>query len=196
MPNWASTTYKITGKAEDISELHKLINSFLNKEREPMGQGADPGWEGNIALALGEEIGENEYIRGFVQYVEMDGDVLVIYAEEAWNVTDLDIILRRHYKDMEVLYESEEWGDLYFVTNDKDKKFFSARYAISTIINGDIEEEYSDTEEEALQCVASRLGRKSITREEVDKWNESHEDDDSDVNHIEICEYSVIENIN
>lgn len=192
MPNWTSTTYKITGKAEDVSELHKLINSFINKEREPMEQGADPGWEGNIALALGEKIGENEYIRGFIQFANMDGNVLVIYAEEAWNVTDLDIILRRHYKDMKVLYESEEWGDMYFVTNDKDKEAFSSKYAIHIMIDGDIEEEYSETEEEALQYVAKRLGRKSITQDEIDKWNDSHDDE----NHIVICEYSVIEDIN
>ena len=92
MANWTDTTYNITGKADDVKELYELIESFTKGKRKPMDDGADPTWEGNIILALGECI-ENKNVRGFIRYCEFDGEVLTIDADEAWNVTDFDEIL-------------------------------------------------------------------------------------------------------
>lgn len=194
MANWATTTYNITGKKEDVKELYELIKSLESGERKPMSEGADPSWEGNIALALGEDI-EGKYLRGFFEYVEFDGEVLTIDANEAWQVTDLDEILRSHYEGMRILYQSEEWGDEYFVTNDKDQAVFSTRFAVYSVVDGDHEEEYCDTEEEALQYVAGRLERDSITKEELEKWNDEHEDDneDEETNIVRIIAYRIID---
>ena len=103
-------------------------------------------------------------------------------------------ILRSHYKDMRILYESVEWGNEYFVTNDKNKEVFSFRFAVYSSIDGDHEMEEFETEDEALQYVAKRLGRESITKEDIDKWNEEHEDEeDIEENIISFSEYQIID---
>lgn len=190
MANWVDTSYHITGNAKDMEDLYELIRSFIDGKREPMEKDADKSWEGNIVLALGESV-ENKYIRGFIRYVDFDGEVLTLDADEAWQVTDFEEILRSHYKDMEILYMGEEWGDEYFITNDKDKKVYSNRFAVNTVIDGDSDYECHETEEYALHYVAYRLDRKSITRDEVNKWNEEHEDDDE--NSISICKFKVVD---
>lgn len=191
MANWTDTSYHITGKIEDVKNLYELIDSFVNGKHEPMEKDADPTWEGNIALALGADI-KNKYMRGFIKYVDFDGEALALDADEAWQVTDLDEILRSHYDGMKILYQSEEWEDNYFVTNDKDKEVFSTRFAIYSVVDGDGEFGNFDTEEEALKHVAERLGKESITRGEIGDWNLQH-DDEEDENNISFNEYLIID---
>ena len=193
MANWASTTYVITGKEDDIKELYELINDFQEDIREPMEKDADKSWEGNIALALGEDI-EGKYLRGFIGYMEFEGDTLTIDAEEAWGVTDFKDVLLSHYKDMRILFESVEWGDEYFVTNDVDKEHFSNRFAVYSIVDGDSNMEEFETEEEALKSIASKLEVDTITREGIEEWNKKHElaEDDAD-NCISFYEYKVVD---
>ena len=83
MANWASTSYRIEGNKKDLQELNNLCKAFMNKERPVMEEGASENWEGNIILALGEEIGDS-YIRGFIQNLELSDVLLSIDAEEAW----------------------------------------------------------------------------------------------------------------
>lgn len=191
MANWTDTSYHITGNVEDVKNLYELIDSFVNGKREPMEKDADPTWEGNIALALGADI-KNKYMRGFIKYVDFDGEALTLDADEAWQVTDFDEILRSHYDGMKILYQSEEWGDNYFVTNDKNKEVFSTRFAIYSVVDGDSEFGNFDTEEEVLKHVAERLGKESITRGEIGDWNLQHEDDE-DENNISFNEYLIID---
>lgn len=191
MANWTDTSYHITGKIEDVKNLYELIDSFVNGKRKPMEKDADPTWEGNIALALGADI-KDKYMRGFIKYVDFDGEALTLDADEAWQVTDFDEILRSHYGGMKILYQSEEWGDNYFVTNDKDKEVFSNRFAVYSVVDGDSEYENFDTEKEALRYVAERLGKESVTRCEIDEWNLQHEDDE-DENNISFNEYLIID---
>ena len=83
MANWASTSYRIEGNHKDLQELNELCKAFMNKERPVMEEVASENWEGNIILALGEEIGDS-YIRGFIQNLELSDVLLSIDAEEAW----------------------------------------------------------------------------------------------------------------
>lgn len=83
MANWASTSYRIEGNQKDLQELYNLCKDFSEKKRPAMEEGASDGWEGNIILALGEEIGDS-YIRGFIQSFKLKNGLLSIEAEEAW----------------------------------------------------------------------------------------------------------------
>ena len=83
MANWASTSYRIEGNHKDLQELNELCKAFMNKERPVMEEGESEILEGNIILALGEEIGDS-YIRGFIQNLELSDVLLSIDAEEAW----------------------------------------------------------------------------------------------------------------
>lgn len=92
MANWASTSYRIEGKQEDLKTLNELINEFMDGKRPVMEDNASKDWEGNVALELGENT-KGYYLRGFIQTCELEDDILSIEAEEAWGATDFRHIL-------------------------------------------------------------------------------------------------------
>lgn len=166
MANWATTSYRIENKLENLQELHNLCKAFLNKERPVMEEGASEEWEGNIILALGIDKGSG-YLRGFIQECELEDGVLRIEANEAWGATDFRHLLEGHYEDMKVYYIVEEEGCEVYATNDVEGKYFSYRFAVDSCVEGEDEFEYFKTEAEALQYIAGRLNRNSISVEEI-----------------------------
>ena len=120
MANWASTSYRIEGKQEDLKTLNELINEFMDGKRPVMEDNASKDWEGNVALELGENT-KGYYLRGFIQTCELEDDVLSIEAEEAWGATDFRHILEKHFEGMKVYFiVEEEGGEVYAPTTRKD----------------------------------------------------------------------------
>ena len=164
MANWASTSFRIEGNQKDLQELSNLCKAFMNRERPVMEKGASENWEGNIILALGEEIGDS-YIRGFIQECELSDGLLSIEAEEAWGATD-------------------------FTTNDTEGRYFDYRFVVSYCVDDDYDREEFKIKEEALEYAAGKIGRTSTTMDEIEKWNEEHEDNDE---YININEYEFVD---
>ena len=50
MANWASTSYRIEGKQEDLKTLNELINEFMDGKRPVMEDNASKDWEGIISV--------------------------------------------------------------------------------------------------------------------------------------------------
>lgn len=192
MANWALTNYCIEGKPEDLQQLFNLCEEFCTGKRPPMQKDADNSWEGNIVLALGEEIGEN-YIRGFINEYSLSDGVLRIDAAEAWGATNFRHILTRHYPGMKVYYIVEEGGDEVFATNDAEGKYFPYRFFLRYEINGDGGTEEFKTRREAMKYIANLFNRKSIKTSEVIEWNNAQVDADSD-NCISLYEYKITKN--
>lgn len=189
MANWASTSYRIEGNQKDLQELNDLCKAFMNKERPVMEEGASENWEGNIILALGEEIGDS-YIRGFIQDLELSDGILSIEAEEAWGATDFRHLLERHYENMKVYFIVEEEGCEVYATNDTEGRYFDYRFVVSSCVDEDYDTEEFNTKEEALEYAAGKIGRDSTTMDEIEEWNEEHEDNDE---YININEYKIVD---
>jgi hypothetical protein len=181
MANWASTSYRIEGNQKDLQELNDLCKAFMNKERPVMEEGASENWEGNIILALGEEIGDS-YIRGFIQYLELSDDLLSIEAEEAWGATDFNKLLEKHYDGMKVYFIVEEEMCEVYATNDAEGKYFNCRSILTSYVEGEYHREEFKNKNEALKYAAKLLGRDSVTILEVGKWNMEHEDNNEYIN--------------
>ena len=171
MANWASTVYRIEGNQKDLQELTDLCKAFMNKERHVMEEGASENWEGNIILALGEEIGD-KYIRGFIQTCERSDGLLRISAEEAWGATDFNLLLEKHYDGMKVYFIVEEEMCEIFATNDAEGKYFNSRSILTSYVGGKYHREKFKNKNEALKYAAKLIGRDSVTKLEVAKWNE------------------------
>lgn len=189
MANWASVSYRIEGNMEDIEELADLIEAFDRNERPTMEAGASKQWEGNVILALGIERG-NGYLRGFFESYWIDNGVLCIEANEAWGLTDFKDLLESHYDNMNVYYYVEEPGCRVYETNDSEHEYFDSGYNVDSCVDGDSEQEYFSDKEEALSYIAERLGRESITEEELDAWNDEHTDSDD---YVALNEISVVD---
>lgn len=181
MANWASTSYRIEGNQKDLQELNNLCKAFMNKERPVMEEGASENWEGNIILALGEEIGDS-YIRGFIQDIELSDGLLSIEAEEAWGATDFNKLLEKHYDGMKVYFIVEEEGCEVYATNDAEGKYFDCLSVLTSHVDGEYHREEFRTENEALKYAAKLIGRTSVTKGEIEEWNEEHEDNDEYIN--------------
>ena len=70
--------------------MFNVIDGFMTAKQKPTSVTTSKDWEGNVVEALGateEQLSKN-YLRGFIQEYEMDGDTIRIEAEEAWGATD------------------------------------------------------------------------------------------------------------
>ena len=106
MANWASTSYRIEGSKEDLEKVYNVIDEFMSERRKPIEVNASSEWEGNIIRALGatDEQMKNNYLRGFIEEYEMDGDIIRIEAEEAWGTTDFRQVLAQLMPELTIYY--------------------------------------------------------------------------------------------
>ncbi len=192
MANWASTSYRIEGSKEDLEKVYNVIDEFMSERRKPIEVNASSEWEGNIIRALGatDEQMKNNYLRGFIEEYEMDGDIIRIEAEEAWGTTDFRQVLAQLMPELTIYYIVEEPGCEVYATNDADGKYFPERFYVDAYVNGDYQSEYFETEEQAMTYVANLLGKEKVSKNELENWNECHEEDD---NFIYIHEFEIVE---
>ena len=192
MANWASISYRIEGSKEDLEKVYNVIDEFMSERRKPIEVNASSEWEGNIIRALGatDEQMKNNYLRGFIEEYEMDGDIIRIEAEEAWGTTDFRQVLAQLMPELTIYYIVEEPGCEVYATNDADGKYFPERFYVDAYVNGDYQSEYFETEKQAMTYVANLLGKEKVSKNELENWNECHEEDD---NFIYIHEFEIVE---
>ena len=164
MANWASTSYRIEGSKGDLERVYGVIDDFISERRKPIEENASNDWEGNIVKALGatdEQVSKN-YLRGFIQEYEMDGDTIRIEAEEAWGATDFRHVLTQLMPELTVYYIVEEPGCEVYATNDEEGKYFTALM----------------------------LGMETVSKAKIENWNEDHEAE-GDFIYIHEVEYAA-----
>ena len=179
MANWASTSYRIEGSKSDLERVFGVIDDFIKGRVASTREDATADWEGNIVKALGamdEEI-DNNYLRGFIQDYELDGDTIRIEAEEAWGATDFRHVLGKLMPDLTIYYIVEEAGCEVFATNDTDGKYYSERYLVDAYVKGADYYEYFETDKQMKSFVSSLIEKEDFTEEDIEAWNEEHEDD-------------------
>lgn len=184
MANWASTSYRIEGSKSDLERVFGVIDDFIKGRVASTREDATADWEGNIVKALGamdEEI-DNNYLRGFIQDYELDGDTIRIEAEEAWGATDFRHVLGKLMPDLTIYYIVEEAGCEVFATNDTDGKYYPERYLVDAYVKDVDYYEYFEIEKQMKSFVSSLLEKEDFTEEDIEAWNEEHEDDDSYIN--------------
>lgn len=191
MANWASTSYRIEGSKSDLERVFGVIDDFIKGRVASTREDATADWEGNIVKALGamdEEI-DNNYLRGFIQDYELDGDTIRIEAEEAWGATDFRHVLGKLMPNLTIYYIVEEAGYDVFATNDTDGKYYPERYLVDAYVKDVDYYEFFETEKQMKSFVSSLLEKKDFTEEDIEAWNEEHEDDGS---HINVHEFKYV----
>ncbi|WP_315361797.1 hypothetical protein [Prevotella histicola] len=193
MANWASTSYCIEGSKKDLKRLYKLIDGFMTGKEKPFWEDSAENWLGNVIKALGatEEQMKNNYLRGFIETYELDGDVLRIAAEEAWGTTDFRHILKKLMPELTIYYIVEEPGFEVYATNDADGKYFTERFNVDACVDGHDYWEYFQEEKETMDYVASLLKKDNITEADITQWNMEHEEEGD---FIHVHEFEIVEN--
>ena len=192
MANWASTSYRIEGSESDLKKVYDVIDNFVSGKSKPVLEDASKEWEGNIVKALGasDEQLKESYLRGFIEEYELDGDVIRINAEEAWGATDFRHILGKLMPELIIYYIVEEAGCDVFATNDIDGKYFPEQYLVDAYVKDADYYEYFETKGQMKDFVSSLIGKEDFTDEDIEAWNEEHEDDDS---YIYVHEFQYVE---
>ena len=190
MANWASTSYVIEGSKEDVSKVYQIIDDFINGRKKPVAETASDGWEGNIVKTLGATDEQmKQYLRGFIEYYDFDGQVLRIDTEEAWGATDFYEVLSELMPNLTIYFCVEEPGCEIYATNDAKGKYFADRFYVDSYVNDIFSHEYFTNEEDTMNYVAELTGREKMTKEELAKWNMEQEDDDV---YIYVHEYKIV----
>lgn len=192
MANWASTSYRIEGSESDLKKVYDVIDNFVTGKSKPVLEDASKEWEGNIVKALGasDEQLKKSYLRGFIEEYELGGDVIRINAEEAWGATDFRHILGNLIPELTIYYIVEEAGCDVFATNDIDGKYFPEQYLVDAYVKDADYYEYFETKGQMKDFVSSLIGKEDFTDEDIEAWNEEHEDDDS---YIYVHEFQYVE---
>lgn len=193
MANMASTSYCIEGSKKDLKRLYKLIDGFMTGKEKPFWEDSAENWLGNVIKALGatEEQMKNNYLRGFIETYELDGDVLRIAAEEAWGTTDFRHILKKLMPELTIYYIVEEPGFEVYATNDADGKYFTERFNVDACVDGHDYWEYFQEEKETMDYVASLLKKDNITEADIEQWNMEHEEEGD---FIHVHEFEIVGN--
>lgn len=190
MANWAYTNYVIEGPKETLEKVYEAILHPI------LENGASEGWEGGVLKALGVELDEKTYLRGFIEEetVELTGSILVFNAEEAWGATNFHSELEKVFPDIKVYYNVEETMGEVYATNDKKGKYFSSRFYADCCIDGEYYSEYFVHKSDMFKWLYKITNGKVNTMEKVEEFNERYEDSNADEdNFINIYECSVVD---
>lgn len=184
MPNWASTSYVVTGDNSDIRDLYKKMLSLEKRKTSLVKNDFGTTWLGNLVVKLGGNWNEI-YCRGSWNDLEYDrkNHTISFTTETAWGeMSEWRHFIEGKYKTLKFLYITEEPGMCCYQTNDREGKFFPCRYVI----------EYGDgfyierkTYDEIVLDAENIMGRKLKDGENV----ESALDDWAESNDIEYCNY-------
>lgn len=197
MPNWAYTSYAVEGPKETLQKIEQAIL------HHPVVENSSGDWEGNVLEALDikwvsrDQDRENGlYMRGFIHekpwWIDDSHSALRFCADEAWGATDLNEALEQNLP-VKVFYSVEEEGEGIYATNDKEGKYFPDRLYIDTCIDGNYESEYFPTDEEALEWLRGHTKGKIKDWDDIDKFNEEHENNNTDDdNFIFVHEFKIV----
>lgn len=132
MPNWCSTDMIIEGPKREVEAFHKNVLKWTSKNYVENDFGKN--WLGNIVVGAGFSY-KLLACRGAITY--MDEEITArqdepgiyyfqVQYESAW--TDIngtwETILEKFAPNCDIYYVAEELGNEYFVTNDRDKKYY------------------------------------------------------------------------
>ena len=170
MPNWASVSYVIEGPEETLQKIQNAV------EEHTVVNGASDDWEGNVCVTLGidEKNIEGFSIRGFIQDTFYEGEILRIYADEAWSRTEFAEILQDLFPDeLTIYWYIEEPGMGIYETNDADGNYFPERYYVEYGDNM----EYFDTEKELFEWLSDITESQINNYDDVEEFNNENPTD-------------------
>lgn len=209
MPNWCSVTYKVTGK--DINKIYKLYNTLKENKDLRLNNDVNIWW-GDIVYQLGGNIGfkrnENKffsdleekiynrikaehpetlnkeplYCRGWINDMEIYGDVLSIYYESAWQeLSEVRNFLEQNLVIDKIIFYAEEPGMEIYITNDVDETYFGFKFVCNHTDNGTEISDYYYSEQDILTDANNYYKQDFKSIEELEKFINDLDYDDNNL---------------
>ena len=167
MPNWAYTSYRIVGKAEEVQNLYSKLQELqnMNEPFEPNSWGTL--WLGCLVTILGGNWNEI-YCRGHIINFSLEDGILSIETETAWGEMDeVRHFIEKVFPALKIYYYEEECGCEIYQTNDRHGHFFPERFILDDF-EGDGPEYYNDTDS-LLKAASEIFGKKLKTMADLNE---------------------------
>lgn len=157
MPNWDSTHFIIEGPRKQVASLYNLLYMFNKPARRRVHEGM---WVGVLMKQVGLPLDTNMKTYGSIRaYSLEDKDMtskptltLHIYTETPWQpeIQPWRMMMKKLKMDKcQMYFQSEETGTGYYVTNDKEKKYFKDRWIVDV---ADLANAITETEKQKADC--------------------------------------------
>lgn len=184
MPNWAYSSYRIVGKAEEVRDLYSKIQQLQNMEEPLEPNGFGNLWLGCLVTILGGDW-NMIYCRGKIIDFSLDDDLLFIETESAWSeMQEVRQFIEKTYPALKIYYYEEECGCGIYRTNDKYGRFFTFGFIFDNQ-KGDGPEYYDDTES-LLKAASEALGEEIKTMADLEEA--IAESNDYSLHYIEVVD--------
>jgi hypothetical protein len=194
MANICTTWYSIYGNEEELKEFYELLKPYDEDKTPTAPNEWWHTWMGNIIKALGGEPSDYD-CSGEWQYLEYyPGSHIAMQVDSKWSpCNDVFELVREKFTSFRVWWQSEEFGCLWYVTNDPNNSVFSEKWYVS---GNDLDGEYYNYDEEdtMLQHINEYKGTNFKTVDELKAYLEAQGDNEDDLFFIE-CEYDDTDNL-
>ena len=177
MPNWCYTQYTISGEAEQLDAIDRMIKELESLDKPRVENGFGKLWLGCIVDYLGEDWHDIDCRGSVISYRYDEGGPIVMDVEIAWvESPSFRHLLEDKFEEIRVTHYSEEPGWAGYWTNDPD---YPDKYYLDSCLS-DIDSEYFGSLEEAADYLAEYEIKAEPTFESishaVDEYGEEHDE--------------------
>lgn len=191
MPNWANTSYIVTGDKSETEDLYQKMKALEDRKESLVKNDFGTTWLGNMVVELGGDWNDIR-CRGSWDCLEYDdsSNSLSFTTETAWcEMDEWRHFVESKYKTLKMWYMTEEPGMCYYATNDRDGEFFPYRYAIEY---GEGFYDERQTYEEIARVAETIIGRKLGEGESISSALEDWAED-NDIDFANYHEYKIVD---
>lgn len=133
MPNWCSTSYRLTGDTQQLETLYNDMKALQEMKKPLVPNGFGTSWLGCLVDWYGKDW-KTFGCRGSWSDLYYDGKILSFMTETAWyRCPDVEDLLREKYPDIEIWWFTEEPGMEIYETNDLPGHYFPDRWLLDFI---------------------------------------------------------------
>lgn len=189
MANWCFTDYTVTGDKSELKELYQAMVRLQDADKPLVKNCFGTTWLGNLVFYFGGNT-DCVYCRGEWIGVDLTEESLIFSTETAWApMFEVIDFLKTKFPTLTFYFQAEEPGCEYYVTNDKDGKFYPEKYCLKNEIDN-----YYYTKDELnslLLNVEELVGKKVNTFHEVEAAIEEYAKANPDT-YCAVWEYKLV----
>ena len=147
-------------------------------------------WLGNLVKRLGANW-QDVYCRGTWDHLKLDCKSLYFFTETAWQAPfEVLQLIQNVYPGLKIYFSAEGDGWDFYLTNDKEGRFFTSRYELDMPPEND----YYDSIEEVAERIGAYIGHHVKPTIEaiyaaIDEFDEANDDIDT---YINLKEFEVV----
>ena len=193
MSNPAFMSVIIVGDRRQMKSLYGKMLRLQNRKKPLIENGFyyPKRWLGNLVSRLGANW-QDVYCRGTWDDLRLNRESLYFFTESAWQAPfEILRLIQKVYPRLEIFFSAVGDGWDFYLTNDKEKRFFTDRYELDMPPEND----YYDTIEEIAESIGTYIGHhieptKEAVYTAIEKFDETNDDMNA---YINLKEFQVVE---